>query len=464
MTLTAAFAVVAGNSDLPPTGTVTFMDAGTPLGTGALNGQLASWTGTLPGDIPSITATYDGDNFYTAGTSSPPLTPGTPRVTITAPGGTPSPLPTNGSASAVTVSAVTNADSADYPYTRFAVDFSGIDGLTASQLRLQQDIAGQWSDVALTDGSPGHLIATVGTDGALHPSSSSSVSLKLSARAGSPLGDLTMVASLLSSNDDGTTYPDVYASPSQVFTLTDQVVLTDTTTTVTAGSVLTTGPTGATPMTATITPVAATGSVEFSSDGVVVDAAPLVNGIAAANPSLALGSHSISATYDGDNSYNGSTGTQALQITVTPPGGSLHAILPVRILDTRPATHIGVVTPGPLAAGATLVLQVTGAGGIPSSGVLGISVNVTVVQPVAAGYLTLYPTGGTVPGTANIDFPKLVNTSGLVITPLSAAGRVSILNKSTGPISLIADVSAWFAQQTGPWMRKAGTTRSPRFG
>ncbi len=144
-------------------------------------------------------------------------------------------------------------------------------------------------------------------------------------------------------------------------------------------------------------------------------------------------------------------GSQTRQITVTPPGGNLHAIVPVRLLDTRNGT--GVI-PGQLNAkrtldaGKSLTFQVTGLGGLPASGVAAISVNITVVQPTGSGYVTLYPTGGAVPGTANIDFPKVVNTSGLVITPVSPSGQVTILNKSNGTVSLIADVSAWFAQQS----------------
>ena len=98
----------------------------------------------------------------------------------------------------------------------------------------------------------------------------------------------------------------------------------------------------------------------------------------------------------------------------------------MRLLDTRNGNG---VLPGQLNAkhtldaGKSLTFQVTGLGGLPASGVAAISVNVTVVQPTGSGYVTLYPTGPDVPATANIDFPKVVNTSGLVITPVSTSGR-----------------------------------------
>ena len=71
VTLTATFAVVAGNSDVSPAGDVTFLDGGDPLGTGTLSGQSATWTGKLPLGTHPITASYVGDDNYTAGTSDP---------------------------------------------------------------------------------------------------------------------------------------------------------------------------------------------------------------------------------------------------------------------------------------------------------------------------------------------------------------------------------------------------------
>ena len=48
----------------------------------------------------------------------------------------------------------------------------------------------------------------------------------------------------------------------------------------------------------------------------------------------------------------------------------------------------------PVGPGQTINVQVTGLAGVPSSGVSGVALNVTVDQPTASGFLTVWPTGG----------------------------------------------------------------------
>src|SRR5947199_183890 len=55
---------------------------------------------------------------------------------------------------------------------------------------------------------------------------------------------------------------------------------------------------------------------------------------------------------------------------------------PVRLMDTR--TGAGGTT-GPVAAGATVTLQVAGNGGVPSSGVTSVVLNLTAVSPSGSG-------------------------------------------------------------------------------
>jgi subtilase family serine protease len=75
VTFTATVTTVGTN---PPTGTVTFNDSGTAIGTGTLatvaGAQVATFaTSTLTVGTHSITATYGGDANNSASTSSPPL-------------------------------------------------------------------------------------------------------------------------------------------------------------------------------------------------------------------------------------------------------------------------------------------------------------------------------------------------------------------------------------------------------
>jgi YVTN family beta-propeller protein len=78
VTLTATITVVAPGSPTPigPTGTVTFLDGTTTLGTAALNGAATATfsTSSLSAASHSITATYGGDANFTGSTTSSSLT------------------------------------------------------------------------------------------------------------------------------------------------------------------------------------------------------------------------------------------------------------------------------------------------------------------------------------------------------------------------------------------------------
>jgi hypothetical protein len=84
-------ATVTGGGPGTPTGTVTFFDSGTSIGSGALNGsaQATFTTTTLSGGTHSITATYGGDNTF-AGSSSAAVTqtvtPGSSSTAVTSSG------------------------------------------------------------------------------------------------------------------------------------------------------------------------------------------------------------------------------------------------------------------------------------------------------------------------------------------------------------------------------------------
>src|SRR5258707_11154055 len=66
--------------------------------------------------------------------------------------------------------------------------------------------------------------------------------------------------------------------------------------------------------TATVTPSAATGSVQFLDDATVIGTVAVASGIAAfSTSSLTQGSHSITVSYSGDSSYQGATSTAVAQ-------------------------------------------------------------------------------------------------------------------------------------------------------
>ena len=122
-------------------------------------------------------------------------------------------------------------------------------------------------------------------------------------------------------------------------------------------------------------------------------------------------------------------------------GARYHPVTPARILDTRIGT--GAAGPGQLGPGATHELQVTGAGGIPGSGVGAVVMNVTVAGPTAQSFLTVFPAGAARPNTANLNFVAGQIVPNLVAAKLGTGGRLSIFNQA-GATDVIADVAGWF--------------------
>jgi hypothetical protein len=123
-----------------------------------------------------------------------------------------------------------------------------------------------------------------------------------------------------------------------------------------------------------------------------------------------------------------------------PDGALFHPVAPSRILDTR--TSDGAPA-GPLGAGATLALQVTGHGGVPASGVAAAVMNVTVTQPTDTSFLTVFPTGQNRPEASNLCFTAGLTVPNLVVAKLSTGGQASIFNNA-GATHVIADVAGWF--------------------
>ncbi|MCU1367997.1 MAG: hypothetical protein JWN39_3636 [Ilumatobacteraceae bacterium] len=124
-----------------------------------------------------------------------------------------------------------------------------------------------------------------------------------------------------------------------------------------------------------------------------------------------------------------------------PPGLQYTALNPARILDTRVdgATvdnqfHTGVK----LAAGQEIALQVAGRGGVPANSTA-VVLNVTVTDPEAAGYLTVYPCGTTAPNASNLNYTAGETIPNAVVVKLSAAGTVCFHTQQT--TNLLADVN-----------------------
>jgi len=83
------------------------------------------------------------------------------------------------------------------------------------------------------------------------------------------------------------------------------------------------------------------------------------------------------------------------------PLTQLTAVTPARLLDTRAEPTIDSLyrNTGALSGGETRILRVTGRGYVPAIDASSVSVNVTIANPTAAGFLTLFRGGGSRPLT-----------------------------------------------------------------
>jgi Fibronectin type III domain len=130
---------------------------------------------------------------------------------------------------------------------------------------------------------------------------------------------------------------------------------------------------------------------------------------------------------------------------VTPGRGQYHALSPVRILDTR--TGLG----GPqarLGPQATITVQITGQGGVPSTGVSAVILNVTVTNTTAPSFLTIYPAGVPRPLASNLNWVAGKTVPNLVEVAVGNNGQVSAYN-GAGSTDVIFDVAGYVSIPTG---------------
>jgi uncharacterized protein YkwD len=129
--------------------------------------------------------------------------------------------------------------------------------------------------------------------------------------------------------------------------------------------------------------------------------------------------------------------------TGTGNAGRFQPLVPARILDTRTGAGGGAR----LGPGASLDVQVTGAGGVPASGVQAAAVNLTVTGTTAASFVTAYPAGEARPLASNLTFGAGSTIATRAMVKLGAGGRVTIYN-SFGAADVIVDVSGWYTDSS----------------
>ncbi len=116
---------------------------------------------------------------------------------------------------------------------------------------------------------------------------------------------------------------------------------------------------------------------------------------------------------------------------------------------TALATPARLLNSTPLAAGGSLAVQVTGQGGIPTTGVASVVLNVTDLGSGGSGAVAVYPQSSTVPGTSNINFSTGQTISNQVITGINPTnGQISVTSEFAAS-NVIVDIVGWYATASG---------------
>jgi parallel beta-helix repeat protein len=161
------------------------------------------------------------------------------------------------------------------------------------------------------------------------------------------------------------------------------------------------------------------------------------------------GTPAVHSTYTGGGHTYAAPGTYPVTLTITDSTGATAATTqkvrvgglytqdgPIRLLDTRNG--------GTLGAGGQLSLKVTGANGVPATGVTAVVLNMTATNPTADSYLTVFPDEQPKPGTSNLNFGAGQTVPNLVTVPVGADGSIDIANH-LGSVDVIADIEGYYA-------------------
>jgi hypothetical protein len=124
-------------------------------------------------------------------------------------------------------------------------------------------------------------------------------------------------------------------------------------------------------------------------------------------------------------------------------GNKYTSLNPVRIADTRP--NSGQPYAGQtIQATKSLNIQISGKGGVPSSGVSAVVVNITAVTPTADTHLTVFDvnTGRAPVSTLSLKAGQITNSQ--TVAKLAVDGTISVYN-AAGSTNIIVDVIGYYS-------------------
>jgi hypothetical protein len=149
------------------------------------------------------------------------------------------------------------------------------------------------------------------------------------------------------------------------------------------------------------------------------------------------------------------------KISIYNNGGAVHVVIdvvgwfpadeafvgltPARLVDSRNSPTIDGMfsNTGPIGQTSTANITVLGRGGVPSSGVGAVALNVTATNPTRPSFLTVWPSGAGRPTASNLNVVAGQTVPNMVIVKVGDAGQVSIYNNA-GSVNVVVDVLGWF--------------------
>jgi hypothetical protein len=123
---------------------------------------------------------------------------------------------------------------------------------------------------------------------------------------------------------------------------------------------------------------------------------------------------------------------------------SLVSLVPARLLESRggQATVDGLFNGiGLRGAGSVTALPVVGRGGVGGDAGA-VVLNVTVSDPQAAGFVTVFPCGSAQPNASSLNYVAGATVANAVVVKVGDGGQVCLFTQSA--TNLIADVTGYF--------------------
>jgi RHS repeat-associated protein len=130
-------------------------------------------------------------------------------------------------------------------------------------------------------------------------------------------------------------------------------------------------------------------------------------------------------------------------------GGELHVLSPTQVLNTVSGSESGLCPTSTaqcatIPAGGTLEATVAGQGGVPSSGVAQVVVNVVAADTSGPGWVTAYGGDDAMPANATAIFDGTGVVSALAVVNVSATGTIK-LSSVFASTDVVVEVEGWIS-------------------